>query len=93
MLEVTVNINREQIVAQLHAVRTKPKTKNVKEGTMCTYNIVYNNTVVGSMTGKYGCGVDLAIALLEHWKEDGHIYRMVSVMKTIEEIENENKRS
>ena len=85
MLEVTVNINREQIVAQLHAVRTKPKTKTVKDGTVCTYNIVYNNTVVGSMTGKYGCGVDLAIQLLERWKEDSHLFKMVSVMRTLEE--------
>ena len=85
MLEVTVNVNREKIIAQLHAVRTKPKTKTVKDGTVCTYNIVYDGTTVGTMTGKYGCGVNLAIALLEKWKEEGHMYKMISIWKKIEE--------
>ena len=69
MLEVTVNINREVMIAQLHAVRTRPKTKVVKDGTVCTYNVVLNNHVVDTMKGTYGCGIDLGIKLLELYKE------------------------
>ena len=89
ILEVTVNINREIIVAQLHAVRTKPKGKNcaIEKDTMCTYNIVYQNEVVGTMTGAYGCGIDLAIKLLEKFKEHGHIYKFIAMDRMIEKRE------
>ncbi len=88
MLEVTVNVNREMIVAQLHAVRTKPKGCKVEKGTMCTYNIVYENRVVGTMEGAYGCGVDLAIKLLEKFKEDGLIYKTIAMYEMMEEMDD-----
>ena len=77
MLEVHVNINREQTLATLHAVRTKPKSKKVREGTICTYNIVYEGVTVGSMEGAYGCGINLAIKLLEEYKKNQYIYKMI----------------
>jgi len=89
MLRVAVDINGEVDVATLTAVRTKPKTKTVKDGTMCTYNIVYNNTVVGNMKGTYGCGVDLAIQLLEQWKENSDVYKFISFYKTMEKMDEE----
>lgn len=79
MLEVTVNINREIIVAQLHAVRTKPKECKIKDGTICTYNIVYENITVGQLKGKYGCGIDLAIKLLEAFKKDSYLYKYIAL--------------
>ncbi len=92
MLEVSININRKVWVVEIHAVRTKPKTKTVKKGTECTYNIVYNDQVVDKMTGAYGCGVDLAIKLLEKWKENADKYKMISICKTIEkETKNNGK--
>lgn len=72
-------------IATLHAVRTKPKTKNVEDGVICTYDVVYNNVIVGSITGAYGCGVDLAIKLLEEWKENSENYKLLSIYKKIEE--------
>ena len=92
MLEVTVNINREKIVAQLHAVRTKPKSNKVKDGTICTYNIVYANEVVGIMKGAYGCSVDLAIELLKRFKEDGHMYKTIAMVRMIGEEDDKRKR-
>ena len=84
MLEVSVNINREITVAQLHAVRKLPKSKTVKEGTVCTYDIIYLGTTVGNMKGKYGCGVDLAIQLLKKFKENHHLYKTLATVKLIE---------
>ena len=90
MLEVSVNINRKVIVAQLHAVRTKPKSKTVKPGTNCTYNVVYNDVVVDTMYGKYGCGVDLAIALLEKFKENNQMYKVIAMIKLTEDAKNDD---
>ena len=84
MLEVSVNINREITVAQLHAVRKLPKSKTVKEGTVCTYDIIYLGIAVGSMKGKYGCGIDLAIQLLEKFKENHHLYKAIATVKLLE---------
>ena len=92
MLEVTVNINRQKIVAQLHAVRTNPKTKTVKEGTICKYNIVYNNIVVDFIEGKYGCGVDLAIELLKRYKTSATRYKVISMQIMIEKENNVQKK-
>ena len=92
MLEVSVNINREKILAQLHAVRTKPRGNSVKEGTICTYNIVYANEVVGVMKGAYGCSIDLAIKLLEKFKEDGHMYKTIAMVRMIGEEDDKRRR-
>ena len=86
ILEVSVNINRKQILAQLHAVRTKPKGCKIEDGTECTYNIVYSNHVVDTMTGKYGCGLDLAIKLLEKWKDNSNLYKAIAFMREQEGI-------
>jgi len=80
MLEVSVNINREVLLAQIHAVRVKPKTKKVKEGTVCTYKIMYNNVHVDTLEGAYGCGIKLAIAMLE--KYDKERYMLIYLTKT-----------
>jgi len=85
MLEVTVGINRKLTLAQLHAVRTKPKSDKIKNGTICTYDIVYDNTTVDAMQGAYGCGVDLAIQLLEKWKKNSETYKLKSILKKIGE--------
>ncbi len=69
MLEVTVSINREVMVAQIHAVRISPKTNKVKDGTICTYDIMFNNVKVDTMRGDYGCGVGLAIQMLRQYDE------------------------
>ena len=87
MLEVSVNINREVIVVQLHAVRTKPKGCKIEKGVICTYDIVYNNVVVGQLKGAYGCGVDLAIELLKNFKKNNEVYKMLSLYKAIEKEE------
>ncbi len=87
MLEVYVGINREHTIANLHAVRTKPKTKTVKEGTICKYNIVYLGITVDNMEGSYGCGIDLAIKLLKKWKENQKTYKMLAMIKLSEEPE------
>ncbi len=89
MLEVHVNINRKQTLATLHAVRTKPKTKTVKPGTICKYNIVYEGQVVGNMEGAFGCGIDLAIQLLEHWKKDGDMYKAIAFYRLTEKLEKD----
>ncbi len=80
MLEVTINVNREQILAQVHAVRIKPKTKHVKDGTICTYKIMFNNVQVDTMIGAYGCGIDLAIEMLKRF--DKARYMMIYLAKT-----------
>lgn len=90
MLEVTVNINREKIVAQLHAVRTKPKGCKIEDGTMCTYNIVYKNEIVGEIEGPYGCGIDLAIELLKKFKKDEYFYKTIVMFKILEETEKDS---
>ncbi len=84
MLEVTVNVNREQILAQVHAVRIKPKTKRVKDGTICTYKIMFNNEQVDTMTGAYGCGIDLAIEMLKRF--DKTRYMMLYMAKAEESM-------
>ena len=91
MLEVTVNINRKIIVAQLHAVRTHPRGKTLKKDTECTYNVVYDGVTVGIIRGKYGCGIDLAIKLLEDFKENGEIYKYIIFNEKITKIEKDNK--
>ena len=83
MLRVTIDINGE-IIHQIHAVRTNPKTKTVKNGTICTYDIVYKGVTVDTMKGRYGCGVDLAIKLLERFKENSAIYSMLAKAKIME---------
>ena len=85
MLEVNININRKVDIVTLHAVRTKPKSKTVKDGVICTYDVVYNNTTVGSIKGAYGCGIDLAIRLLEEWKKNSANYKLISIYKKIKE--------
>ncbi len=88
MLRTTIDINGT-IIEQLHAVRTKPKTKTVKEGTVCTYNIIYNDVIVDTMTGAYGCGINLAIQLLEKLRDNKNIYQTISIIKLSEEMKNE----
>jgi len=88
MMEVTVSINREVMVAQLHCVRTKPKTETVKKGVLCTYDIVYLNVVVGQMKNRYGCGVNLAIQLLEKYRDNNEMYKTIAMIKLTEEAKN-----
>ncbi len=91
MLEVTVNVNREQILAQVHAVRIKPKTKRVKDGTICTYKIMFNNEQVDTMEGAYGCSLSLAIKLLEHFREKEVEYKTIALYKKIGEMNDKEK--
>ncbi len=85
MLEVSVNVNREVTVAQLHAVRRLPKTKTVKDGIICTYDIVYMNVTVGTLKGAYGCGVNLAIQLLEKYRDNKDMYKTIAMIKLTED--------
>ena len=86
MLEATISVNREKLLAQLHAVRTKPRGKTVKEGTICTYNVVVNNQVVDTMTGAYGCGIDLGIELLKKYRDNKTLYTAIVVMRKMEGV-------
>ena len=79
MLEVSVNINREISLAQIHAVRISPKSKTVKDGTICTYKIMFMNEHVDTMKGQYGCGIDLAIQMLKQY--DKERYMMLYLIK------------
>ncbi len=90
MLRVTIDINGN-IIEQIHAVRTKPKTKTVKEGTVCTYDIVYKGVTVDRMTGSYGCGSTLASQLLDKLRGNKKIYDMVAIVKLTEDMKNERK--
>ncbi len=81
MLEVSININRKQILAQVHAVRIKPKTKHVKDGTICTYNIMFNNEHVDTMTGAYGCGIELAIEMLKRYDKTRYMIIYMAKME------------
>ncbi len=53
---------------------------------MCTYDVVYLGVTVDSIKGKYGCGVDLGIQLLEQFKEKHHLYKTIAMIKVSEDI-------
>ncbi len=90
MLRVSIDINGD-IMDQIHCVRTKPKTKTIKEGTVCTYNVVYNGVTVDIITGAYGCGVNLAIQLLEKLKENRSKYKKIAMIKLTEDMKNDKQ--
>ncbi len=84
MLEVNVNINREINLATIAAVRIKPRGKTVKDGTVCTYKIMFNNVQVDTMEGAYGCGVELAIEMLKRF--DKTRYMMIYLARTEKDV-------
>ncbi len=86
MLRVAVDINGKVDVAILTAVRTHPKTKTVEEGTMCTYTIYYSGEPVDYMKGVYGCGVDLAIQLLERYKKNATLFKTKAMILKMEKM-------
>ena len=83
MIAVNVRINNDHEVASLSATRTYPKGCKVEEGTECTYTLKYHNTPVGTMKNTYGCGIDLAKAMLDWFKEHGKEAKLVHMMLTI----------
>ena len=60
-------------LANVHCVRVKPKTKTVKTTTMCTYHIMYMNTHVDTIKGKFSCGIELAIQMLKQYDKDRYL--------------------
>jgi len=72
MLEVSVNINREILLVKVHAVRIKPKG-DIKDGEICTYKIMFHNVHVDTIEGPYGCGIKLAIQILEKYDKDRYM--------------------
>ena len=46
---------------------------------MCTYHVMYMNTHVDTIKGKFGCGIELAIQMLKQYDKDR--YMLIALAK------------
>ncbi len=88
MIEAYVGINNEVTLASIKAVRTKPKSCKVEPGTECTYTLYVYNQPVDTMTNKFGCGIDLAIHMLELYKKNEKRYKIKALVLNEEKEHN-----
>lgn len=86
MIAVNVRINNKHEIASLSATRTHPKTCEVTEGTECTYTLKYHNTPVGTLKNSYGCGIELAKAMLDWFKDNETNIKAVHMALTLQKI-------
>jgi hypothetical protein len=64
MIEVSININRENTIASVQAVRKRP-LHNVEPGDVCTYQLYINEKPINyHFDFPYGDGVGLALEML-----------------------------
>ncbi len=77
MIEVSVGINRESYLAQIQAVRVKPK-RTPRDGELCTYNIMLMGEVVDTFKHNYGCGIEMAIEMLKRYDKKKYLYILLS---------------
>lgn len=72
MLEVQLkaNINKQTIIADMHAVRVFPTVKTPEYKEVCTYSLRQGNTEVGTLFHPYGDAMGLIIAMMEYYRDN-----------------------
>ena len=88
MIAVQVSINNRTTVVSTSAVRTYPKSKKPREGTMCTYKMRIYNQNVGTMKHAFeDCGIGLAKAMLDYFgtftKEEVETFKTMALYDAI----------
>ena len=79
MIEVGININREQTVKRVQAVRTYPTNTTPTNGQLCRYDVFIiddQKEPISTLEFPYGSALNLSIALLNEAKE--HYARLES---------------